>query len=382
MTPAARVQAAIEVLDIVLAGMPAEQALTRWARGSRFAGSKDRRAVRDHVFDVLRRRRVCAALGGGEGGRDLMLGLVRSAGLDAEALFDGARHSPDPLAEAERAGGRAPGPEDDMHLPDWLIDVWRTDVDTPDIEAACLGARAPVFLRVNIARATPEQARSALEQESIEACPSPLSPWALEVTSGAPRLRQSAAYAEGIVELQDAASQAVVAALPSVEGPILDYCAGGGGKTLALAARYGRRIDAWDRAVARMGDLPDRAARAGAEVRVHDRLPAGRYALVLADAPCSGAGAWRRTPDAKWRLTPADLDRLRAAQDNVLDGAMARCAEDGILAYATCSVLRRENEDRIDAFVARHPGWRVRHMQRWALSDGADGFFTAQLTRD
>lgn len=385
MTPAARIEAAIGVLDrITSLGEPAEQELTRWARGSRYAGSGDRRAVRDHVFDVLRAKRSFQVLGGGTTGRALMLGLLRAQGADLDAIFTGARHQPAPLTEAERAlPSTQPQEADRWNLPDSLMPIWRADLG-PDAEgeALALQARAPVFLRVNITKTDRSGAMARLASDGITAAPHAMSPWALEVTEGAPKLRQSSAYTDGLVELQDAASQAVVAALPDMDGTILDYCAGGGGKTLALAARYARPVEAWDIAVARMGDLPDRAARAGAEVTCHDRLPAGHYDLVLADAPCSGSGAWRRSPDAKWRITPADLDRLRAAQDTVLDGAVARVAPGGLLAYATCSVLARENEARVEAFMARNPGWKVIYQHSWRLRDGADGFYTAQLTRE
>ena len=241
VTPGARVAAAIEVLDAVEDGIPAEQALTRWARQSRFAGSKDRAAVRDHVFDALRLWRSTAALGGGETGRARMIGLLRQQGEALNALFDGSGHAPAPLDAAEIAAGAPPEARPDRwNLPDWLMPEFERSLGREAEQAAlALQARAPVSLRVNTARITLPAAMVALRDEGIETLENPLAKTALTVRDGARRLRGAKAYADGLVELQDASSQAVVAALP--EGVrCLDYCAGGGGKALALAAQPGR----------------------------------------------------------------------------------------------------------------------------------------------
>jgi 16S rRNA (cytosine967-C5)-methyltransferase len=164
---------------------------------------------------------------------------------------------------------------------------------------------------------------------------------------------------------------------------VLDYCAGGGGKTLALAAamRNDGRLLAWDANPRRMADLPDRARRAGATVRVlaDQELAALRPVcdLVLVDAPCSGTGAWRRKPEGKWRLTGEELAGYPPLQDAILDEAMRHVRPGGRLVYATCSLLRRENEDRTDAFLARHPGWTLADARRLGPLDGGDGFYVA-----
>ena len=240
MTPGARAAAAIGVLDAWLAGAPAEQALIRWARGARYAGSGDRAAVRDHVYDALRRLRSSTALGGARSGRVVMLGLLAGRGEDPAALFDGQGHAPPPLTPEEAARLARPpalGRTEALDVPDWLLP--RLDADLgPDCEAVleALRHRAPVVLRANLGRTTRADAAAALGREGIAARPHPLSPSALEVIEGARRLRGSRAYAEGLVELQDAASQAVADSVP-LGGRILDLCAGGGGKALALAAR-------------------------------------------------------------------------------------------------------------------------------------------------
>jgi 16S rRNA (cytosine967-C5)-methyltransferase len=251
---------------------------------------------------------------------------------------------------------------------------------------AALRTRAPVFLRVNTARIRAEEAVARLAVEGVNAVPHPLAATALLVTEGTRRIRGAQAYLDGLVELQDAASQAVVEGLgaPPASARTLDYCAGGGGKTLALAAAGWGPVFAHDADPARMRDLPERAARAGARVTVlrpGGVAAQGPFDLVLCDVPCSGSGAWRRQPEAKWALTPEGLDRLLAVQGRILDEAAPLVAPGGRLAYATCSMLRAENEGQVERFLARTPGWRLVSQHRWSPLDGGDGFGLSILTR-
>ncbi|MDJ0820692.1 MAG: RsmB/NOP family class I SAM-dependent RNA methyltransferase [Paracoccaceae bacterium] len=382
MTPGARVQAAIEVLDQIGAGRAAEQALTNWARGARYAGSKDRAAVRDLVFDTLRKWRSCAALGGGESGRALILGLLRQQGGDVEALFTGAGYAPARLSSDERAAGRPPNRAEACDLPDWLADAFADSLgDMARPTAMALRDRAPVFLRVNTLRTTRDAARQALAAEGITGQPHALSPTALEVTEGARRIQQSDAFTHGLVELQDAASQAVVDLLPLKPGQrVLDYCAGGGGKTLAMAARLRGAVMAHDADPARMADLPARAKRAGAQVRI-DTAPSGPFDLVLCDVPCSGSGAWRRAPAGKWALTPARLAELEQTQAAILGRASNLVRPGGWLGYCTCSLLQSENQQQVDAFLQNRPDWQLTQTRRFLPEEGGDGFFIAVLQR-
>jgi len=388
MTPAARLAAAIAILDQLREGAPAERALTNWGRASRFAGSGDRAAVRDHVFDVLRCRGSFAALGGGESGRALVLGLARAQGLDVAALFTGEGHAPAPLSEEEAARLAQPLPDEgalaDLDWPDWLRPQLQADLGAAYAAvSARMRARAPVFLRVNLARGDRAAAQAALALEGIATRPHPLAETALEVTGGARRIQASAAYRDGLVELQDAASQAAIAQVPVAAGMrVLDYCAGGGGKALALAARAPKaRIEAHDVDPGRMRDIPVRAARAGARISTVAPGRLGRdYDLVLVDAPCSGSGTWRRTPEAKWRLTPDRLAELCTLQAQILRAAAARVAPGGRLLYMTCSLLDAENAAQVEAFV-RGTGWQVAEQRRFTPLDGGDGFFAAQLER-
>lgn len=383
MTPEARVQAATLLLDAVLEGQAAEQVLTRWSRANRYAGSKDRAAIRDLVFDALRRRRSYAAWGGAMTGRGLMIGALRAEGRDADAVFTGLGYAPAPVSAEERAGFGAPDVAEARDLPDWLWPEFQASLgERAEAEARLMRDRAEVVLRVNLLKTGPEQALSALAAEGVRCAPHALSPTALRVIEGARRVHLGAAYKGGLVELQDAASQAVVDALALAPGlRVLDFCAGGGGKALAIAAQTRTRVVAHDIDPARMKDIPARAARAGAEVEI-DTRPEGRFDMVVCDAPCSGSGSWRRAPEAKWRLTPERLTEIKAMQDSVLDAGSALVAPGGALAYVTCSLLDSENEARVQAFLARNSGWRSGRVRRFTLSDGADGFFVAVLRRD
>ncbi|WP_171183154.1 RsmB/NOP family class I SAM-dependent RNA methyltransferase [Ruegeria sp. HKCCC2117] len=385
MTPAARVQAAIEILDEILIGAPVEKALTGWARRSRFAGSKDRAAVRDHVFDALRCQRSFAALGGGHSGRGLMIGATRAQGGDTAAIFTGDRHAPDPVQPSETVRAFRSDAER-LDIPEWLWPRFSASLgsETPAV-AEALQLRAPVHLRVNLLKADAASAIAALQADGVTAQPHAFCTTALEVTEGERKIAQGRAYQDGLVELQDAASQAVVAALELQPGMrVLDFCAGGGGKSLALAAFNGVQVFAHDVNAARMRDLPARAKRAGAHVKIltskelDEQEP---FDIVLADAPCSGSGSWRRAPAGKWALTEERLQDLTQIQSGILQNTTALVRKGGVFAYATCSVLTDENGAIVDSFLARNPEWAETFRKSWQVAHGSDGFFTAHLTR-
>ena len=382
MTPAARLSAAIAVLDRILAGEAAEAVLTAWGRGSRFAGSGDRAAVRDLVYDALRCRRSHAALGGGLSGRGLILGGLRAAGVEPATLFTGVGHAPAPLGPDE--GGAPAEGLAALDCPDWLAPGLTTALGAdfaPVMQA--LQQRAPVFLRVNSVKTDRQTAQHRLKAEGIATRAHPLAEQALEVTDNARKIQNSRAYADGLVELQDASSQAVVEALPLRDGMrVLDHCAGGGGKTLAMAARARLKLFAHDAAPRRMRDLPARAARAGVRVELSEAPEAAApYDLILTDAPCSGSGSWRRDPQGKWALTAARLAELCAIQAAILDRAAQMVAPQGWLAYATCSLLAEENQQQIAAFLSRAPGWSLAEQRALNPLSGGDGFFLALLRR-
>lgn len=382
MTPAARVQAAITILDRILDGDPAEQALLRWSRASRFAGSGDRAAVRDLVFDSLRRRQSRAAFGGAMTGRGLMLGMCRDEDIAPQSLFTGIGHAPAVLSAQELEAGMPPDAAVALDLPAWIMPAWNEALaENAAPVAMAMRERAPVWLRVNTLRASPTEAAAALATDQIETAPHPDLPTALRVLAGARRLAASSAYRDGLVELQDLSPQLACSLLPA-QGSLLDYCAGGGGKALALAARGLAPVTAHDVDAGRMSDLPARAARAGARIAIAaPGQVSGTFDLVVADVPCSGSGTWRRTPDAKWRLTDADLARLVQLQARILDQTALLVAPGGALAYMTCSLFRAENQSQTDAFLGRHPGFAQATQRLFTPLDASDGFYLCLLQR-
>jgi len=439
MTPGARLSAALEVLDdIVARRRPAADALKDWGLARRFAGSQDRAAVASLVYDALRRRASAAFVMGfaqmaDAPSRAVLLGALRLArGLgvpDIAKLCDGSRFAPAPLDEEERsrleAGAAAladaPAPVAG-DFPAWLeASLGGEFGENLVAELQPLAQRAPLDLRVNTLKATREEALAALAHLHPRATPhSPLGLRLPHLEDGrGPSVQSEPAFLEGLVEIQDEGSQLVsLLAGAKAGGTVIDLCAGGGGKTLALAALMGARgrIVATDADLRRLAPMRARLARSGA-ANVEIRTPRGRgdeplaglegkADLVLVDAPCTGVGAWRRNPDAKWRVRSGSLERRVAEQDAVLDRAVRFARPGGRIAYVTCSLLPEENAARISAFRERHAGWEIvppgamvagRPAELAALAahrsragtgllltparTGTDGFFLALLER-
>ncbi len=364
---------------------PVDRLLAAWGRSHRFAGSKDRAAIADLVHAVLRRRRSLSWPLREETPRAALIGLAASEPGGAEALFSGARHGPAPLTAAERAAlaEPPPPPPDPVRLdyPDWLDGLLRESLGAAFEPAmAALRARAPLDLRVNLLKATPAEAADALAAEGVETAPGPHAATCLRAAPGAPVAR-TAAYETGLVEPQDAASQAAAAFAGARPGDaVLDYCAGGGGKALAFAAASGGegRVLAWDRAPERMRDLPARAARAGARIEALDAAArdalAGACDVVFVDAPCSGSGSWRRDPGGKWRLTPARLAALAETQAALLAEAARFVRPGGRLVHAVCSMLAVEGDPPAP------PGFAPAGRLRLTTADDADGFTCVAFT--
>ena len=386
MTPAARVQAAIEVIDDFLTGRSGEMALTAWARRSRYAGSGDRAAVRDHVYDALRHLRSYAANGGGMSGRPIMIAALRQQGIDPNGIFTGDRFAPETLSTKEQEQIDFTSEAQQFDIPDWLWPIWRQDLkDHAQQVADNLRQRAPVFLRVNIARTTRETALQKLCDEGLNTEVHPSVPTALKVIEGARKIALTDSYRQGLVELQDASSQASVCALTSgIKGSVLDYCAGGGGKALALAAWLGKKVDAHDAQASRMKDLPVRAKRAQADIvlKTTDQIQQTKYGLVFCDVPCSGSGAWRRDPSGKWRLDADQLDKLLTSQFDILSNAARLVRPEGVLLYATCSVLNRENGQQINQFLQQNSRWSLVNSHQILPNSDGDGFYFTILRNE
>lgn len=386
MTPAARVQAAIEIVDQVIdaattGGAAADTLVQRYFATRRYAGAKDRRAVRDHVYAAIR---LCGEVP--PSGRAAML-LLADRDVAVAAAFDGSTHGPAPIgADEPRA---APG-----LAPAWL-EAALIESGLPREALPPLVERAPLDVRINPLRST---------ATLPEGEPLPHGLQGLRLASGT-RVETLDAYRDGAIEVQDAGSQIVGLALPVSPGDrIVDLCAGAGGKTLALGARMANKglLLACDTDRARLQQLPPRAERAGVTI-VETRLlnPGHERAMladavgvadgVLVDAPCSGTGTWRRNPEARWRLDAARLARFVATQSQVLATGAALVRPGGSLVYIVCSLLDAEGAGQVASFLSDHPGWRAEppdlpagrpHGQGVRLDparDGTDGFFVARL---
>lgn len=372
MTPGARLSAAIDILHVIeMQRRPAADCLKEWGVSHRFAGSKDRSAIASLVYDALRVKASAAWLMDDDTPRSVLLGMLRELrglGTDAIAsLTSGEGHAPAALGEAERARleeATLAGAPDHVrgNYPDWLGPAFAA-VFGPDAvaEGRAMAARAPLDLRVNGLKSSREKVLRALAHLKPEA--TPLSPAGVRIglsdDGRSPPLTTEAAFLKGHVEIQDEGSQ--IASLLSGAQPgqqVLDLCAGGGGKALALAALMGNKgqIYATDDDAHRLAPIYERIARADAR-NIQVRGPRrgqdvvadleGRCDLVLVDAPCSGTGTWRRHPDAKWRMRPGALAERCKDQDAVLATGCRFLKPGGRLVYITCSVLREENEDRV-----------------------------------
>jgi len=386
MTPGARVEAAIELLDGIITaaregGAAADTLIARYFGTRRYAGSKDRRAVRELVYAAIRLAGETPA-----SGRAAMLALADRDPAVA-AGFDGSPHGPAPIGEneARAEAGIAPA---------WLVEAL-TASGVPAASLPALVERAPLDVRINTLKPAPDLP---------DATPLPSAPGGWRLPGGT-NIETLPAWRDGAIEVQDEGSQIVGLALPANPGNmVVDLCAGAGGKTLALAARMANNgtLIACDTDRARLSRLRPRAERAGATIIETKLLDPGREAAalvdwqgradgVLVDAPCSGTGTWRRNPEARWRLDPTRLERLVETQRHVLNLGAELVRPGGNLVYIVCSLLDAEGRDQVDHFLADHPGWTVDvptlpagHPHGGGIrldpaSAGTDGFFVARL---
>jgi 16S rRNA (cytosine967-C5)-methyltransferase len=429
MTPSARIAAAIDLLTVVdsASRRAADASANAFFRDRRFIGSGDRRAVSERVWGVLRaRRRLTWWLARAQAfpsprlliGASLLLEGWTMEGL--AQTYSGGRFGPDTLEAAEKAAlstleGHTPDHPDmpaaiRLEIPDWILPRLAARFgDSLPAEMAALSEHAPLDLRVNLLKTTRDQALAALSAEGVEAAPTRYSPWGLRVPHRR-AVTTGPAFQSGIIEIQDEGSQLVAALVGAKPGMrVVDYCAGAGGKTLAMAMTMENRgqILACDVHDKRLEGAVRRLRRAGVHnVERHLTVEgdkwvkrrAGTFDRVLVDAPCTGSGTWRRNPDARLRLTETDLGELQPKQAAILDQAARLVRPGGWLIYATCSLLAEENEAQMDGFLQRHPEFSVLPLSRaWALEapspcpdpylsltphrHGTDGFFAAVLER-
>ncbi len=418
MTPSARLAATIDLLAAIEAAprRPADAVANSFFRDRRYIGGGDRRDVSDRVWFVLRHwRRLDWWLQRGEGNPTPRLLAAAAAVLEGRPVeglqraYSGGRYAPDTLEPAELRVLRAleghtiehPDMPDAVRheVPDWLLPLLAGRFG-PELEAE-LGAmtgQAPLDMRVNLLKGTRDEAAAALAEAGIETEPMPLSPWGLRAR-GRQNVTATAAFRNGLVEIQDEGSQLVVAALQAApEMRVVDYCAGAGGKTLAIAMSMENRghIVACDVSEPRLDGAVRRLRRAGVHNVERHLLVAGdkwakrraaSFDRVLVDAPCTGTGTWRRNPDARLRLRPRDLEELALKQAAILQDASRLLRPGGRLVYATCSMLPQENEAQASGFLAANPQFRqVDALDGHPVISltprlhGTDGFFAAAFT--
>lgn len=420
VTPGARIQACIELLAEVLASpRPADGVVSAWFRERRYIGSKDRKSVHERLYDILRRKARLAwwldRIDEEATPRSLALAhlaLADHAKLDLlNTLFDGEKFCPARLSSDERKWSQelercrldhAEMPDWVRYeYPEWLDEKFRARFAASlqdEMQALLLPAK--LDLRVNALKATREQAVAALANEEIEAEPTPLSPWGLRVPARV-NLMASKAFKDGLVEVQDEGSQLAALLVDAQPGmAVCDFCAGAGGKTLALASMMDNkgRLVACDVSEGRLKRSAERLRRAGIHnVTTHVldaqgakwlKRQASTFDRVLVDAPCSGAGTWRRNPDAKWKLKPEDLAELTVKQADILARAARLTKPGGQIVYATCSLLQDENETQIERFLAANQDFSLvpqgegkRYLNLTPFQHGTDGFFAAKLAR-
>jgi 16S rRNA (cytosine967-C5)-methyltransferase len=429
MTPAARIAAAIELLTAIEQAprKPADAVANDFFRNRRFIGSGDRRAVSARVWSVLRGARRLAWWLGRVGllpePRRLVAASLLFEGWQPAGVaqaYSGGRFAPAPLTSAElavlaqlesRTLEHPDMPEAvRLEVPDWMLPRLAQRFGAalgPELEA--LRVPAPCDLRVNLLKATRAEAQAALGEEGIAAEPTQLSPWGLRL-AGRPSVTAGKAFQAGLVEIQDEGSQLVAALVGAGPGMrVADYCAGAGGKTLALAMDMQNRghIVACDVSAARLDGAIRRLRRAGVHNAERHLIEPGEkwakrrgasFDRVLVDAPCTGTGTWRRNPDARLRLSEHDLAELLPRQAAILDAAARLVRTGGRLVYATCSLLPEENEAQVSAFLARHPSFSLLPLgAAWTLAGAppcadpylaltprghdTDGFFAAVLER-
>jgi 16S rRNA (cytosine967-C5)-methyltransferase len=424
MTPAGQLAAAIDLLAAIEAdGRPADAIANHFFRTRRFIGAGDRREVSTLVWGVLRARRHLGwwleHFGAPETPRLLLAVQAIFSGMTVHKIsmaFAAGRYGPPPLTPEESiilekfAGHTLEHPNMPeavkYEIPDWILPRLKALYGPAlDAEMAALNQTAPLDLRINALKTTREEAMVALAREGLQAQPTQFSPWGLRLANRQ-SITQGKAFQDGLVEIQDEGSQLIALLVDAQPGMrVVDYCAGAGGKTLAIAMTMDNKghIVACDTSAPRLEGAIKRLRRAGVHNAERHLLgepgdkwtkrQAGKFDRVLVDAPCTGTGTWRRNPDARTRLTETDLKELVAKQAMILDQAQKLTKPGGKLVYATCSLLNDENEAQVEAFLARYPMFkqvdveapealRGKYLRLSPRAHGTDGFFAAVMARD
>lgn len=425
MKPAARIQSAIEILSEIYGSIsPADGIIQAYTRQRRYIGSGDRREILELVYGVMRQYWLLEGLLGycwsapgadpiQKARRHILAYLVKikTEPLVSE-LFSGEEYAPkyltatenDLISKLEAIDNRKLPESSQLSCPDWVYEILKTTYPDRYREILySLKETAPLDLRVNTLKSHREKVLSKLRREGYECVATNLSPWGIRFAERQP-LQHHPLVQQGVLEIQDEGSQLIALACDVKPGmAVWDYCAGAGGKTLALAAMMENkgRILATDVVEWRLKNAPQRLRRAGvhnAETRILDdesgkwlKRQAGKFDCVLVDAPCSGSGTWRRNPELRWRMNAQGFQELIAKQQQILNKAASLVKPGGKLVYATCSLLNPENMGQINSFLEQHSEFKLHKIGYEFASQGVlelnpadhktDGFFAAVLER-
>ena len=382
-------QSVIEILDTYLNEAKIDFVLKKWAIKHRFAGSSDRRKIKDIIFDIIRQKKSCEHVGGGFSGRNLLIGYLKLKGTELSSVFDNSKFGPEELTIKEQNINVDLSNLSNIYeldFPSWLIPILRRSLlnEFSNVVKA-LRNRSHIQLRVNLKKISRLNAMKKLQKNNIECEINELCSTALNVLNGAQHILTSQCFENGFVELQDAGSQLVSKLIEiNYNDKVLDMCAGAGGKSLSISC--GAELDAtyfaWDRNFDRMKDIDARSKRAGVKIEKVIKLSSKSfYNKIIIDAPCSGSGSWRRDPEGKWRLDEDILDNYVKTQRELILKGLKLLAPRGQILYITCSILDIENGKLIDDLISSVLSLRLVKSISLVPSSKSDGFYGAVLEK-
>ena len=382
-------QSVIEILDTYLNEAKIDFVLKKWAIKHRFAGSSDRRKIKDIIFDIIRQKKSCEHVGGGFSGRNLLIGYLKLKGTELSSVFDNSKFGPEELTIKEQninVDFSNLSNIYELDFPSWLIPILRRSLlnEFSNVVKA-LRNRSHIQLRVNLKKISRLNVMKKLQKNNIECEINELCSTALNVLNGAQHILTSPCFENGFVELQDAGSQLVSELIEiNYNDKVLDMCAGAGGKSLAISC--GAEMDAtyyaWDINFDRMKDIDARSKRAGVKIEKVIKLSSKSvYNKIIIDAPCSGSGSWRRDPEGKWRLDEDILDNYVKTQKELILKGLKLLAPRGQILYITCSILDIENGKLIDDLISSVLSLKLVRSISLVPSSKSDGFYGAVLEK-
>ena len=382
-------QSVIEILDTYLNEAKIDFVLRKWAIKHRFAGSSDRRKIKDIIFDIIRQKKSCEHVGGGFSGRNLLIGYLKLKGTELSSVFDNSKFGPEELTIKEQninVDFSNLSNIYELDFPSWLIPILRRSLLNEFSNVVkTLRNRSHIQLRVNLKKISRLNVMKKLQKNNIECEINELCSTALNVLNGAQHILASPCFENGFVELQDAGSQLVSELIEiNYNDKVLDMCAGAGGKSLAISC--GAEMDAtyyaWDINFDRMKDIDARSKRAGVKIEKVIKLSSKSvYNKIIIDAPCSGSGSWRRDPEGKWRLDEDILDNYVKTQKELILKGLKLLAPRGQILYITCSILDIENDKLIDDLISSVLSLKLVRSISLVPSSKSDGFYGAVLEK-